>query len=236
VLTIDGYAGRIIFMDIKKIFSEKSVEESLSIIIDTFNRNEKKPVVIAIGGPGGVGKSVLAKNLKKYLVDSDILELDNYKTPREDREKQNIYGSHPEANNFTLLGEHLSSLKNRQSIDSPLYDIKSGSVNKTIHFKSCNKIILDGEVSTYAQLKDYVDFSVYIDSHWKTQLNTRIGRDMDKRGFNIEKAISVFLFSNLREHKEFGYESKERADVVLFCEENYLLKLNSIGERIRSLK
>jgi len=89
--------------------------------------------------------------------------------------------------------------------------------------------ILDGEISTYRQFRDYVDFAISIDSDLQTQLNTRLNRDIKERKYTYEKAIATFLHSNLLEFREFGAESKNWADIHLFCNDDYTLILESVA-------
>ncbi|HSR87488.1 MAG TPA: dihydrodipicolinate synthase family protein, partial [Pontiella sp.] len=90
--------------------------------------------------------------------------------------------------------------------------------------------ILDGETATCRHLRELVDFSIFIDSDWKTQLATRVGRDIEDRGYDREKAISTFLQSNLREFSEYGAESKKWADLHLYCDADYRLEIESVSD------
>jgi uridine kinase len=187
-------------------------------------------VLIAVGGPGGIGKSSFCKRLAQHLPDSNILRLDDYKTPREIRKGQNLFGAHPEANMMDLVKEHYITAKNGESFDKPLYNATSGEADETEFYETRRFSIIDGEISTYKQFRDYVDFSIFIDSNLHTQLNTRLNRDMKERQYTYEKAINTFLHSNLREFGEFGAESKNWADIHLHCYENYELIFESIAE------
>ncbi|MCP3966166.1 MAG: hypothetical protein GY750_04340 [Lentisphaerae bacterium] len=71
---------------------------------------------------------------------------------------------------------------------------------------------------------------IFIDSDWRTQLKTRITRDIHDRKYTEEKAIATFLQSNLREFRQFGAESKKWSDVHIFCRSDYYLELESIEE------
>ena len=115
-------------------------------------------VAIAIGGPGGIGKSSFCKKLAKNLPDSNILRLDDYKTAREVRKGQNLFGAHPDANMMDLVEEHYLSAKNGRSFDKPLYNAVSGEADETEFYETKRFTIIDGEISTYKQFRDYVDF------------------------------------------------------------------------------
>lgn len=206
-----------------------TVEKTVSRIIQESFTQINQPILIAAGGPGGTGKSTFCQKLTKCLPESTILSLDHYKTPRKNRYHNNLYGAHPKANKIDLLKEHLLLIKENKSFQRPIYDNISGEINSSILYQPTRFNIIDGEISTYEEFMDLIDFSIFIDSHWKTQLNTRITRDINERNYSPEKAISTFLFSNLREFKKFGAHTKAWADIILFCNADYSLKIEEIS-------
>ncbi|MCP3966167.1 MAG: hypothetical protein GY750_04345 [Lentisphaerae bacterium] len=85
-------------------------------------------VNIAIGGPGGSGKSTFTAKLVELLTDAAVLPLDDYKTSRESRYGQNLYGAHPDANKMELIKKHLNEIKLRKVIQRPVYNAVTGKV------------------------------------------------------------------------------------------------------------
>lgn len=217
--------------DEKRSF-RKPVEELVSMIIKNEFANYDKHITLAIGGPGGTGKSTFSKKLSALLSDAPIMRLDDYKTPRSFRQDKFIFGAHPEANNLALIKEHLDQIKDGKSIEKPIYNAITGKADKTEIFKPSDFNIIDGEISTYKYFRDSIDFTIFIDSDWKTQLKTRISRDIDKRKYTKEKAITTFLQSNLKEFAEFGAESKKWSDIHIYCDENYHLRLESLEKKL----
>jgi dihydrodipicolinate synthase/N-acetylneuraminate lyase/uridine kinase len=187
------------------------------------------PVTIAIGGPGGTGKTTFSGKLAALLGDCAIFRLDDYKTPREVRKGQNLFGAHPDANLMSLAAEHISLIKKNTSFDKPVYNAVTGVADETEPFEPRRFNILDGEISTYRDFRDDVDFSIFIDSDYMTQLTTRTSRDIDVRGYTWDKAIATFLQSNLREFTLYGAESKNWADVHVYCKEDYSLAVESVA-------
>ena len=208
--------------------SRKTVAE---ILLHLF-KNRTTPVLIAVGGPGGTGKSTFCEFLCRELPGADVLILDNYKTTRSQRSSRNLYGPHPDANRIELIVTHLQLLRNGDTIEVPLYDRKRGEANSTIPFSPHRFVLLDGEVSTYHHFRQYIDFSIFIDADWKTQLSTRISRDIQLRGYSQEKAIATFLHSNLREFARYGAESKTWADMHLYCHDDYSLEIEALSDNV----
>ncbi|MDZ8118127.1 dihydrodipicolinate synthase family protein [Pontiella agarivorans] len=189
-------------------------------------------VLVAIGGPGGTGKSTFARVLADGLPDAVILRLDDYKTSRVLRAEKQVFGPHPEANKLDLMQEHFAEIKAGRTFQKPVYDSPTGEARQTEAFVPRQFNLLDGEVSTYPAFREQVDFSIFIDSDWKTQLATRIDRDIETRGYDREKAIATFLQSNLREFSEYGAESKKWADLHLYCDEDYHLEIESVSDTV----
>jgi dihydrodipicolinate synthase/N-acetylneuraminate lyase/uridine kinase len=185
--------------------------------------------VIAVGGPGGSGKSTFAKALAAALNDARVLRLDDYKTARAERAGQNIYGAHPLANDMAAIGEHLAQIRQGRTIDKPVYDRHTGTARSTEAFAPARFTIADGEVALYPPLRRHVDFAIFLDAHWRTQLDARLGRDLAARDYSPEKAVATFLHSNLREFGKYGADGRRQAHLRLFCGANRRLSIESVA-------
>ncbi len=215
-----------------KSASRRAPEQAIAELLQAMFSGRAEPVLVAVGGPGGTGKSTFSSALAEQLPNAAVLRLDNYKTSRSFRAERNIYGPHPEANKLELLCEHLGEIKAGRTIRRPIYDRQTGEALESTPYETAHFNILDGEVATYREFRNLVDFSIFIDSDWKTQLATRVDRDIEDRGYDHEKAIATFLQSNLREFSEYGAESKKWADIHLYCDEGYHLLVESVSDQL----
>lgn len=202
-----------------------------ALILEEFKASPEH-LIIAVGGPGGTGKSTFSEALAAALKDAAILALDDYKESRSIRQGKNVFGPHPEANKMDLMCEHIKKIKAGETVEKPVYNGDTGSADSSEVFEPKRYNILDGEVSTYRDFRDLVDFSIFIDADWKVQLGTRISRDIDVRGYSREKAITTFLQSNLKEFSEYGAESKNWADVHLHCTDEHVMVVESVSQEI----
>lgn len=212
--------------------AKQGADRLVAQILLSLYADKGSPVIIAVGGPGGTGKSTFCEKLARVLPDADVLPLDDYKFSRRHRRQRNLYGAHPKANRFDLLLTHLSALRDGLAVERPVYERATGEANSTVGFAPRRFVILDGEIATYHHLRARIDFSIFIDSDWKTQLATRINRDVEGRGYSSEKAIATFLHSNLKEFGAFGAESKTWADVHLYCHDDYHLDIEAVTEDV----
>lgn len=210
--------------------TRRAPEQVVAELLHAMFGDGSEPVLVAIGGPGGTGKSSFSKALAKQLGEATVLRLDDYKTSRAFRAARNIFGPHPEANKLELLRDHLVEMKAGRRFRRPVYNQQTGEATDAIPYEPQRFNLLDGETATYREFRELVDFSIFIDSDWKTQLATRVDRDIEERGYDREKAIATFLQSNLREFSEYGAESKKWADLHLYCDAEYHLEIESVAD------
>ena len=184
--------------------------------------------MLAVGGPGGSGKSTFALKLAKKLGNAVVLTLDDYKTPRAERAAKNIFGAHPEANDIALVLEHLEALRAGRPVRKPLYCRERGMRHLAEEVRPAGFVIAEGETAMYEDFRTVIDFSIFIDASLETQLNTRFTRDIPERGYSPQKAGESFTYSNLIEFREHGACGRSRADILLVCGKDYSL---SFGEK-----
>lgn len=206
-------------------------EKVIAEVLHSLFKDHSGPVFIAVGGPGGSAKTTFSEKLASLVPEGAVLSLDNYKKTRRERFELGVWGPHPEANRIDLLIEHLKKLRDGKPVEVPLYDLETGEFNDTVPYSPVRFNIIEGEISTCVQIKDMIDFSIFIDSDLKTQLKTRLNRDMRERGHSYGKAITNFLKSNIQEFEQFGAQSKSWADVHLFCDNDYNLVLEAVDNR-----
>jgi len=219
-------------ISIPENLEEKSLVDLIVDVLTANFRDKTKPVIISFGGTGGVGKSTLTQKLAAILEDANILSLDDYKTSRAERSKLKILGSHPAANRFDLLHDHLESIQHGRQFDRPVYNSISGEIDGYEPYFPAKYNLLDGEISTYTELYDYADVVVFIEAAFKTQLKTRFRRDVAERGSSHAKVVRTFVQSNLIDYHRFGLQAKNKADILLYCHEDYEIVPVSINREL----
>lgn len=179
-------------------------------------RRLNRPVLIGVGGQGGSGKSTFSHWLAAKLSGSHVLPLDDYRLPREVRTGRGLLGSHPDGNDLFRLHNHLDSGRKRLTFDRPVFCTKKGRAHQSVAVPPVDFLICDGEIAAHDSIRPQFDLFILIDSHWRTQLNARLTRDMSQRAYDLEKAIEVFLKSNLRDFPRFAADSRKAADIILY--------------------
>ena len=190
------------------------LRETSTIILKRFE-NDQEPKMISISGAGGSGKSTFSRLLADILPDAAVLRLDDYKLPRQERERGRILGSDPRAYDWGLVKGHLRMIKEGNSFQAPVYDDGFGLSNRTLLFKPARFNMLDGELSGMDRLQRFVDLGIFIESGVILQFRGRFSRDTGERCYPLRRAAEVFVKSNLRDFRRFGLQGRGNADIVI---------------------
>ncbi|MCC5804943.1 MAG: hypothetical protein JJU00_01325 [Opitutales bacterium] len=181
-----------------------------------------RPVVVALGGPGGTGKSTIAHFLCGQVPGCAVLPLDDYRKSRADRFASGLLGSHPEGNRLGLLRAHLETARRGEAVERPVFDSVAGEARTTQRVGPARILLAEGEIAAHRCLSDAFDLRILVEAHWRTQLHTRLTRDIRERKYSLERAIEVYLQSNLRDYPAFA---DPEADIILYRTRNGRLKL-----------
>ena len=183
-----------------------------------------KPIVIAISGASGSGKSLFTQNLTLRLskLSRDILVLheDHYykaqdHIPLLERDKTNY--DHPNAFEHDLLGQQLQSLLAGEHIDYPSYCFKTHTrLEQTQKLSACPIIVIEGiMLLTQIQLFDYFDLKVYVDTALDVCLMRRMLRDTQERGRTITSVAEQYETTVKPMYHKFIEPSKRFADLIV---------------------
>jgi len=150
-----------------------------------------------------------------------------------------LAGPHPDATGMELVREHLAAVKAGQSVKVPIYDTTTGDTGTYQEYTPRRFNIVEGEISTYPELRTLIDVAIFIDSDFKTQLAARHRPRRDYHASLAPEGHQHVLASNLATFTIYGAESKQWADIHVFCHEDYLFSLESVRadflERFNSL-
>lgn len=177
---------------------------------------QKSPVVLAIGGAGGTGKSTFCEKILRLLPDATYLSLDDFRLPRAQRAKTGLFGSHPDGNDCSRLSQCIAAARAGTSFKAPVFDRNAGRALSIREIHPAPILVCDGEIAAHDSLAHLFDYLVLFTAHWRTQLNTRLGRDIHARKTSLEKAIELFLQSNLRDYPRFSSDAATRADWIFY--------------------
>jgi uridine kinase len=182
------------------------------------------PLVIAISGASGSGKSLFTENLLKEFSEDgkpvQILREDHYyraqdHLPMLERGKNNY--DHPKAFEHELLVEHLQALKAWKSIEYPHYCYKTHSrLEQTETLMSAPVIIIEGILLLANQeLQHLFDVKIFVDTPLDICLLRRLKRDIAERGRTLESVAEQYESTVKPMYHQFIAPSRFTADVIV---------------------
>src|SRR5215472_13779415 len=89
-----------------------------------------RPVMLAVGGDSGTGKTTLTRGIYDIFGSENILNicLDDYHTlDRAARTRAGITALNPAMNNIAMMEQHVWALREGQPIVKPVYDHSTGT-------------------------------------------------------------------------------------------------------------
>ncbi|PKF62460.1 uridine kinase [Psychromonas sp. psych-6C06] len=208
--------------------------------------NTKDCVIIAIAGASASGKSLIANTIYNELcaelgteqigiVSEDAYYKNQSHLSMEQRVLTNY--DHPKAFDHDLLCDHLKALKNKQSVDIPVYSYTEHTrLNETIKLSPKKIIILEGILLlTDASVREQLDASIFIDTPLDICLMRRLKRDIEERGRSMESVIEQYTATVRPMFLQFIEPSKQHADLIVPRGGKNRIAADLLKSRIRCL-
>lgn len=186
----------------------------------------KDCVVIAIAGASASGKSLIANTIFDELCSElgtdqiGIISEDSYYRNQshlsmDERVLTNY--DHPKAFDHDLLCEHLKVLKNKQSVDIPVYSYTEHTrLAETKKLTPKKIIILEGILLlTDPNVREQIDASIFIDTPLDICFMRRLMRDIEERGRSMESVIEQYTKTVRPMFLQFIEPSKQHADLIV---------------------
>ncbi len=176
--------------------------------------------VIGICGGSGSGKTTIVRKISELISDFVFLPQDSYYKSAEFISNTNITAfnfDHPEAFDNELLIEHLTRLKNGQSIQMPRYDfVHHRRETETTLVEPKKLIIFEGiMIYTDKRVRDLIDLKIFVDTPDDIRFIRRLSRDIKERGRTLDSVIEQYLNVVRPGHFEFIEPTKACADIII---------------------
>ncbi len=145
---------------------------------------------------------------------------------------------HPDAIDFDLLVEQLSTLKSGRAIQHPLYDFAVHNRKKeTRSAGPVDVVIVDGILIYVPQkCRDLFDFKVFVDTPPDICLVRRLRRDVQERGRTMESVLQQYLNTVRPMFEKYVAPTSRFADFVVEGVGDMLDDVERVQEAILSLK
>jgi uridine kinase len=153
-------------------------------------------MIIGISGGSGSGKTTLLRRLANYFLHlkPSVFSMDNYYKPihfQHIDENGEINFDLPTALNKDRLVEDLKKLSTGESIEIIEYHFNAPpDRNVLITINPSDLIIVEGLfLFHYKEVRELLDFTIFVDVDLKIQLDRRIYRDQETRGYSRDAIL-----------------------------------------------
>lgn len=179
-------------------------------------------VALGVAGGSGSGKTTVARAILESAGASRIafLAQDNYYRDvawHDDAQLRAFNFDHPDALDTPLMVEHLRALKSGRAVDLPVYDfVAHRRTSRTVTIEPRPVILVEGILLfAEAELRQLLDFKVFVDTDSDVRLVRRIRRDLAERGRETSQVLHQYMSTVRPMHLEFVEPSKRWADVIV---------------------
>jgi phosphoribulokinase len=150
-----------------------------------------RPIMIAVGGDSGTGKTTLCRGLD-MIFGAERIEticLDDYHAlDRAQRKAVNLTALDPRANNFAAMEEDMWALREGRAIDKPIYDHSDGTFKGPERIEPKEIIVVQGLFPLYTRaLRSLFDVTVWLDPELELKVAWKIQRDTLQRGYSVDE-------------------------------------------------
>lgn len=178
-------------------------------------------MIIGICGGSGSGKTTLLKRLSNHFKDKapSIFSMDNYYKPIEMQfvdENQEVNFDLPSALYQDQLEADIASLSRGESIEVIEYHFNAPPDKRVlISLKPSELIIVEGLfLFHYGGVKNVLDFSIFIDVDLDVQLDRRLYRDQESRGYTRESILYQWNNHVMPCYDNYLLPYKDEADFI----------------------
>jgi uridine kinase len=179
------------------------------------------PLVIAIAGGTGSGKTTLARRLRQDLgLDVAMLEHDWYYLDRSGlspSEREAVNYDEPAALDNALLAQHLSELRAGRSVECPQYDFATHTRKASTLSVASRRIVAVEGILLFAipELCQAFDLRIFVDTDDDIRLLRRIQRDLVDRQRDIASIQNQYYSSVRPMHLLHVAPSKRLAHLIV---------------------
>ncbi len=193
-----------------------------------------RPVMLAVGGDSGTGKTTLTRGIYEIFGEENILNvcLDDYHTlDREEREHERITALNPIANNIQLMEEHVRHLREGRTVVKPVYDHSTGKFGEPEVVHPCPVVIIRGLFPLLThKLRSMFDVRVWLDPEDALKYHWKLQRDVAQRGYVVEQVIAQIIHRQ-DDLRQFILPQARHADIIVrfMTSPNYFQKRRADG-------
>lgn len=149
--------------------------------------------IIGVCGGSGSGKTTLARELARKL-GSDRTAMVSFDSYYHDlahlstEERAMVNFDAPDSLDVALLTDHLATLRGGREVAVPVYDFASHTRSAdVVIIEATEYVVIEGILLfAFAEIRDLIDYRVYLDCPRDIRYQRRLVRDVNERGRTVE--------------------------------------------------
>ena len=177
-----------------------------------------RPVMLAIAGDSGTGKTTITAGLVRALGRDRITSIgvdDYHRYDREERKSLPFTPLNPKCNYVDIMEQDLQHLVVGEPILKPVYDHNTGRLGRPEYVEPREFVIVEGLLPLYTPLsRACFDVTVYMDPPEDIRIAWKMRRDTTKRGYT-EAQVREELGRREPESSQFIRPQRSYADIVI---------------------
>lgn len=177
-----------------------------------------RPIMLAIAGDSGTGKTTLTAGLVEALGRDRITSIgadDYHRYDREERKSLPFTPLHPRCNYIDIMEQHLQHLAMGQPILKPVYNHDTGTLDRPEYVEPRDFVIVEGLLPLHTKVaRACFDITAYLDPPEDIRIAWKLKRDTGKRGYT-EDQVRAELEKREPESAEFIRPQRAHADIVI---------------------
>jgi len=178
----------------------------------------RRPIMLAIAGDSGTGKTTLTKGLVDALGPERITSVaadDYHRYDRKERKGLPFTPLHPKCNYMDIMEQHFQHLSLGHPILKPIYNHDTGGLDRPEYVVPCDFVIVEGLLPLHTKTsRACFDIMVYLDPPEELRIAWKLARDTKKRGYT-EDEVRADLKKREPESERFIRPQRARADIVV---------------------
>jgi phosphoribulokinase len=173
---------------------------------------------LGVAGDSGSGKTTFTEGIRN-IFGTDLvstISLDDYHSlDRNSRRKQGLTALNPKANRVDQIEKDLIQLKHGVPVEKPVYNHGTGMFDPQVTFSPQKILILEGLHTLFTPtLRNYLDFTLFVDPTREVKSDWKIRRDVKVRGYSRDAVIQE-IAERESDYEHFIAPQKEYADAVI---------------------